>query len=118
MSPGMKNRIRAGKYAFPSPEWDRVSEAGNYYFLLKFQYIVLSLLFYHGPMKFASLGKDLIRKLLKTDPSERFTIEQTMNHKWITHYQKVPETPLFTSSVLKEEQSQWGELQVRNDIFY
>lgn len=83
MSPGMKNRIRAGKYAFPSPEWDRVSEA----------------------------GKDLIRKLLKTDPSERYTIEQTMNHKWITHYQKVPETPLFTSSVLKEEQSQWGELQ-------
>lgn len=29
MSPGMKNRIRTGKYAFPSPEWDRVSEAGQ-----------------------------------------------------------------------------------------
>uniref|UniRef100_A0A914RXN1 non-specific serine/threonine protein kinase n=1 Tax=Parascaris equorum TaxID=6256 RepID=A0A914RXN1_PAREQ len=60
MSPGMKNRIRSGKYEFPSPEWDRVSEA----------------------------AKDLIRKLLKTDPSERYTIVQTMNHKWITHYQK------------------------------
>uniref|UniRef100_F1L4X0 non-specific serine/threonine protein kinase n=1 Tax=Ascaris suum TaxID=6253 RepID=F1L4X0_ASCSU len=83
MSPGMKNRIRSGKYEFPSPEWDRVSEA----------------------------AKDLIRKLLKTDPSERYTIEQTMNHKWITHYQKVPETPLFTASVLNEEKSQWGEMQ-------
>ncbi|CAG9534211.1 unnamed protein product [Cercopithifilaria johnstoni] len=83
MSPGMKNRIRTGKYAFPSPEWDRVSEA----------------------------AKDLIRKLLRTDPSERFTIEQTMNHKWIIHYQKVPETPLFTASVLEEEKSQWVEMQ-------
>ncbi|VDN02982.1 unnamed protein product [Thelazia callipaeda] len=83
MSPGMKNRIRAGKYAFPSPEWDRVSEA----------------------------AKDLIRKLLRTDPSERFTIEQTMNHKWVTHYKKVPETPLFTASVLEEEKSLWVEMQ-------
>ncbi|VDO24763.1 unnamed protein product [Onchocerca flexuosa] len=83
MSPGMKNRIRTGKYAFPSPEWDRVSEA----------------------------AKDLIRKLLRTDPSERFTIEQAMNHKWIVHYQKVPETPLFTASVLEEEKSQWVEMQ-------
>ncbi|VDN17030.1 unnamed protein product [Gongylonema pulchrum] len=83
MSPGMKNRIRSGKYAFPSPEWDRVSEA----------------------------AKDLIRKLLRTDPSERYTIEETMNHKWITHYQKVPETPLFTAAVLEEEKSQWGEMQ-------
>lgn len=57
-------------------------------------------------------AKDLIRKLLRTDPSERFTIEQTMNHKWIIHYQKVPETPLFTASVLEEEKSQWVEMQV------
>uniref|UniRef100_A0A0N5AD50 non-specific serine/threonine protein kinase n=1 Tax=Syphacia muris TaxID=451379 RepID=A0A0N5AD50_9BILA len=83
MSPGMKNRIRTGKYAFPSPEWDKVSAA----------------------------GKDLIKRLLQTDPSERYTIEQTMNHMWITHYQNVPETPLFTSSVLKEEHSQWGDLE-------
>uniref|UniRef100_A0A1I8ETB5 non-specific serine/threonine protein kinase n=2 Tax=Wuchereria bancrofti TaxID=6293 RepID=A0A1I8ETB5_WUCBA len=89
MSPGMKNRIRTGKYAFPSPEWDRVSEA----------------------------AKDLIRKLLRTDPSERFTIEQTMSHKWIIHYQKVPETPLFTVSVLEEEKSQWMEMQVGFNFF-
>lgn len=35
------------------------------------------------------LAKDLIKKLLKTDAAERITIEQTMQHKWITHYQKV-----------------------------
>ncbi|VDK43334.1 unnamed protein product [Anisakis simplex] len=83
MSPGMKNRIRSGKYDFPSPEWDKVSEA----------------------------AKDLIRRLLKTDPSERYTIEQTMNHKWITHYQKVPETPLLGESTAKRE----GMLGVRRD---
>lgn len=58
------------------------------------------------------LAKDLIRKLLKTDPAERYAIQEVMSHKWIIHYQKVPETPLFTASVLKEEQSQWGEMQV------
>jgi len=83
MSPGMKSRIRTGQYTFPSPEWDRVSDA----------------------------AKDLIKKLLKTDPNERLTIEEVMQHKWITHYQKVPETPLFTVDMLKQEQDQWGDMQ-------
>lgn len=46
MSPGMKSRIKSGQYTFPSPEWDCVSEA----------------------------ARDLIKKLLKTDPSSRCTI--------------------------------------------
>lgn len=83
MSPGMKAKIKSGQYTFPSPEWDCVSEA----------------------------AKDLIKKLLKTDAAERITIEQTMQHKWITHYQKVPDTPLFTSSVLVDQKAQWNELQ-------
>ncbi|CAD6194243.1 unnamed protein product [Caenorhabditis auriculariae] len=83
MSPGMKAKIKSGQYTFPAPEWDCVSEA----------------------------AKDLIMKLLKTDPSERYTIEQTMDHKWITHYQKVPDTPLFTSSILCDQREQWGEMQ-------
>ncbi|KHJ75417.1 hypothetical protein OESDEN_24967 [Oesophagostomum dentatum] len=83
MSPGMKAKIKSGQYTFPSPEWDCVSEA----------------------------AKDLIKKLLKTDAAERITIDQTMHHKWITHYQKVPETPLFTSSVLVDQKAQWGEMQ-------
>ncbi|PIO65710.1 kinase domain protein [Teladorsagia circumcincta] len=60
MSPGMKAKIKSGQYTFPSPEWDCVSEA----------------------------AKDLIKKLLKTDAAERITIEQTMQHKWITHFKK------------------------------
>ncbi|CAI4226490.1 unnamed protein product [Auanema sp. JU1783] len=83
MSPGMKEKIKSGQYTFPSPEWDCVSEA----------------------------AKDLIKRLLKTDPSERFTIEQTMSHKWITHFNSVPDTPLHTSSVLLDQQAQWGDMQ-------
>ncbi|PAV56836.1 hypothetical protein WR25_09654 [Diploscapter pachys] len=83
MSPGMKAKIRTGQYTFPSPEWDCVSEA----------------------------AKDLIRKLLKTDPSQRYTIQQTMEHKWITHYKKVPDTPLFTTGILNEQKEHWGEMQ-------
>jgi mitogen-activated protein kinase-activated protein kinase 2 len=50
ISPGMKQRIRAGQYNFTGPEWDRVSEA----------------------------AKDMIRRCLITDPAERATIEQVL----------------------------------------
>ncbi|PIC37042.1 hypothetical protein B9Z55_015819 [Caenorhabditis nigoni] len=83
MSPGMKAKIKSGQYTFPSPEWDCVSEA----------------------------AKDLIRKLLRTEPTERITIEQTMEHKWISHYRKVPDTPLFTSSNLCDQKEQWTDMQ-------
>ncbi|XP_059520619.1 MAP kinase-activated protein kinase 3 isoform X1 [Myotis daubentonii] len=55
ISPGMKRRIRLGQYGFPNPEWSEVSED----------------------------AKQLIRLLLKTDPTERLTITQFMNHPWI-----------------------------------
>jgi len=83
MSPGMKSRIRSGQYAFPSPEWDKVSDQ----------------------------AKSLIKGLLKTDPGDRFSIDQVMSHTWITGYMKVPETPLCTPAVLAEEREQWGEMQ-------
>ncbi|KAH7730265.1 camk/mapkapk/mapkapk protein kinase [Aphelenchoides avenae] len=82
ISPGMKNRIRAGQYNFTGPEWDRVSEA----------------------------AKDMIRICLRTDPAERATAEQLMRHKWITHYNKNPTTALDTSKVLREEQVNWPEV--------
>jgi serine/threonine protein kinase len=85
MSPGMKTRIRTGQYAFPSPEWDRVSES----------------------------AKGLIRGLLKTDPAERLQIDQVVQHVWITHYARVPETPLHTVALLNQEREQWGDMQVR-----
>ena len=55
ISPGMKKRIRQGQYSFPSPEWDSVSKD----------------------------AKDLITKLLKTDPNERLTIDAALKHPWI-----------------------------------
>ncbi|CAF96558.1 unnamed protein product, partial [Tetraodon nigroviridis] len=55
ISPGMKRRIRMGQYEFPDPEWAEVSQE----------------------------AKDLIHQLLKTDPNERMTITQFMNHPWI-----------------------------------
>uniref|UniRef100_A0A7E4ZZM2 non-specific serine/threonine protein kinase n=1 Tax=Panagrellus redivivus TaxID=6233 RepID=A0A7E4ZZM2_PANRE len=83
ISPGMKKRIRAGQYNFSGPEWDRVSEA----------------------------AKDLIRKCLRTDPAERATIDDVMRHKWITHYNKNPETVLDTTKILLEQRSQWPEVE-------
>jgi serine/threonine protein kinase len=83
ISPGMKKRIRQGQYSFPDPEWTNVSSA----------------------------AKDLIRGLLKTNPDERFKIDDVLRHPWIHGYQKVPETPLASCSVLKEEQEIWMDMQ-------
>ncbi|CAJ0961262.1 unnamed protein product, partial [Ranitomeya imitator] len=55
ISPGMKKRIRMGQYEFPNPEWSEVSPD----------------------------VKQLIRNLLKTDPTQRMTITEFMNHPWI-----------------------------------
>ena len=55
ISPGMKRRIRNGQYEFPNPEWSQVSTE----------------------------AKDLIKLLLKTDPAERLTITEFMNHQWV-----------------------------------
>lgn len=50
--------VRAGKFDFPSPEWDSISVA----------------------------AKDFICCLLKKDPSQRLTAKQAMQHKWILEY--------------------------------
>ena len=55
ISPGMKKRIRSGQYEFHSPEWDNVSRD----------------------------AKEMIKGLLKTDPTLRLTIEQVMRTNWI-----------------------------------
>merc|ERR1711976_846984 len=83
ISPGMKKRIRSGQYEFPNPEWENVSKE----------------------------AKDLIRGMLKTDPHQRLTIDDVIKNKWIAQYTAVPETPLLTSKVLKEETEQWPEMQ-------
>uniref|UniRef100_A0A3Q0TCD1 non-specific serine/threonine protein kinase n=1 Tax=Amphilophus citrinellus TaxID=61819 RepID=A0A3Q0TCD1_AMPCI len=83
ISPGMKKRIRMGQYEFPNPEWSDVSEE----------------------------AKQLIRTLLKTEPTQRMTITEFMNHPWINQSMEVPQTPLHTSRVLKEEKDAWEEVK-------
>ncbi|PKU36216.1 hypothetical protein llap_13478 [Limosa lapponica baueri] len=85
ISPGMKKRIRMGQYEFPNPEWSEVSEE----------------------------VKQLIRNLLKTDPTQRMTITEFMNHPWIMQSMQVPQTPLHTSRVLKEEKDLWEDVKWR-----
>ncbi|XP_032822595.2 MAP kinase-activated protein kinase 2-like [Petromyzon marinus] len=83
ISPGMKKRIRMGQYEFPNPEWADVSEE----------------------------AKQLIRHLLKTDPTARMTITEFMNHPWINQSMEVPQTPLHTSRVLMEDKDLWEEVK-------
>ncbi|XP_078485546.1 MAP kinase-activated protein kinase 2-like [Ciona intestinalis] len=83
ISPGMKKRIRNGQYSFPDPEWSAVSEE----------------------------GKTLIRKLLNTDPQKRITINEFVAHPWVSGVSVVPQTPLFSARVLREEEAQWPEVQ-------
>jgi len=83
ISPGMKKRIRSGQYEFPNPEWKNVSNE----------------------------AKDLIKSCLKTNPEERLTIDQVFKNKWIAEYNVVPQTPLLTGDVLKEENEQWQDVQ-------
>ncbi|XP_036414914.1 MAP kinase-activated protein kinase 2 isoform X2 [Colossoma macropomum] len=82
ISPGMKRRIRMGQYEFPNPEWSEVSEE----------------------------AKQLIRMLLKTEPTQRMTITEFMNHPWINSME-VPQTPLHTSRVLQEEKDTWEDVK-------
>ena len=50
ISPGMKKRIRCGQYDFPKPEWENVSKD----------------------------AKELISGMLKTNPEERFNIDDVI----------------------------------------
>jgi len=49
------DQILEGKYNYPSPQWDDVSE----------------------------LAKDLIDRLLVLDPKKRYTAKQTLEHPWV-----------------------------------
>ncbi|XP_075430309.1 MAP kinase-activated protein kinase 3 [Ascaphus truei] len=83
ISPGMKKRIRMGQYEFPTPEWEDVSEE----------------------------AKQMIRLLLRTDPTDRMSIIQFMNHPWINQSMVVPQTPLHTARVLLEDKEHWDEVK-------
>ncbi|ESN90587.1 hypothetical protein HELRODRAFT_108666 [Helobdella robusta] len=83
ISPGMKKRIRNGKYEFPKEEWSRVSKD----------------------------AKDLIKGLLITEPDKRLTIKEVMHHNWVAQHTLVPPTPLVSVQVLKEDKANWVDVQ-------
>nr|XP_020485260.1 MAP kinase-activated protein kinase 2-like [Labrus bergylta] len=83
ISPGMKRRICKGHYEFPNPEWSDVSEE----------------------------AKQLIGRLLKTEPTQRMSITEFKNHPWINQSVEIPQTPLHTSRVLHEEQDVWEKVK-------
>ncbi|XP_053173953.1 MAP kinase-activated protein kinase 2-like [Scomber japonicus] len=83
ISPGMKRRICKGQYEFPKTEWSDVSEE----------------------------AKQLICHLLKTEPTQRMSITEFINHPWINQSVEVPQTPLHTSRVLHEEQDVWEKVK-------
>ncbi|XP_008294255.1 MAP kinase-activated protein kinase 2 [Stegastes partitus] len=83
ISPGMKRRIRMGMYEFTGTEWSAVSQE----------------------------AKQLISTLLKTEPTQRMTITEFMNHPWINRSMELPQTPLHTSQVLMEERDTWEDVK-------
>jgi serine/threonine protein kinase len=61
MSPGMRRRIKGGRYGFSHPLWRHVS----------------------------SSAKDLINGCLQTDVAKRWTIDQVLSHDWIDQFVEV-----------------------------
>lgn len=58
------------------------------------------------------IAKQLIQNLLNTDPDKRHNIHQVLQHPWIAQNTAVPQTPLCTTAVLKEEMENWVDVQV------
>uniref|UniRef100_A0A8C8YZ08 non-specific serine/threonine protein kinase n=1 Tax=Prolemur simus TaxID=1328070 RepID=A0A8C8YZ08_PROSS len=82
ISPGMKTRIRMGQYEFPNPEWSEVSEEG--------------------------------RNPALRDEGQRFCLSQAFTRTPFLSPQqstKVPQTPLHTSRVLKEDKERWEDVK-------
>ena len=48
-----------------------------------------------------------------TDPEKRYTIEQVISNPWIAQYMQVPQTPLHTVRILKEDAEAVADAQVR-----
>lgn len=85
ISSGMKRRIRIGDFKFPEEYWNKVSEE----------------------------SKDLIKGMLNTNPEERLTIDQIINHSWINNIfsAEKPLTSLTTPQILKHEtRPRWTEV--------
>ena len=82
ISPGMKQRIRIGKYEFPDPEWTKVHNtlSSLFVYILANRFVYIFVYFFVQVSKDA---KDLIKGMLKTNPQERLTIDDVIRNKWI-----------------------------------
>lgn len=81
----MKYRIMEGQFDFPDQEWEQISQD----------------------------AKDLIKKIFKTNLSQRLTIEQVMKHCWIEKYFQVPPTPFNFFYNLKENGEHWKKFKTK-----
>ena len=63
-------------------------------------------------------AKQLIQNLLNTDPDKRFNITQVLQHPWIAQNTAVPQTPLCTTGILREEIENWVDVKVPQATFY
>ena len=70
-STGMQSRIQAGTYKYPESEWEQVS----------------------------SEGINFIQSLLNTDPSTRMTVQEALNHKWLSSVASSRTSPLLPRSM-------------------
>jgi len=82
ISAGMKTKIRAGQYQFPSPEWDNVSAE----------------------------AKSIIQKMLTVDPAARVTIDWIIRCPWFTG--SVPETPINIGPMLDLENFEQMHIEI------
>ena len=55
---------------------------------------------------------------LPTDPEKRYTIEQVIGNPWIAQYMQVPQTPLHTVRILKEDAEAVADAQVSKIHYY
>lgn len=76
----LTHKVAKGQYTFLSPWWDDISDS----------------------------AKDLVSKLLIVNPEKRYTIDEFLNHPWITQApQQTPEDLLENASISEEEYRLW-----------
>ncbi|XP_063968051.1 MAP kinase-activated protein kinase 5-like [Lytechinus pictus] len=71
LSKDMRHKIMAGQYEFPTEEWSLISDE----------------------------AKDVVKRLLKVDPSERLNIEELCSHPWLKE-NSAPNTELHSPAIM------------------
>lgn len=61
------------------------------------------------PKGFSGVAKDLVTKLLKTDPDQRITLDEILEHPWFQAHQ--PTKPVVTKSIVPQKLDPSGEIE-------